>query len=247
VERELLERLLQEGLSLPEIGRRVGRDPSTVGYWVRKHGLVANGHAKHAPRGGIEWERLTLLVERGLTRAEIAIELDRSASTVTHWLRKHGLRTSRARQSFVPGEDGDAIGACRTHGQTAFVREGRGYRCKACRKQRVIEWRQRAKRRLVAEAGGRCRVCGYDRFPGALHFHHLDPSRKEFALSSRGLTKSIQRLRVEASKCVLLCSNCHAEVEAGIVDLPPPRDSGDMGGIPQKRCGVAQLGRAAPC
>lgn len=217
-----LERLLQEGLSLPEIGRRVARDPSTVGYWVRKHGLVANGHAKHSPRGGITRDRLAGLVESGLTRAEIAAELGCSTSTVDHWLKKHALTTVRARRALVPGANGEAVGVCRTHGRTAFVREGRGYyRCKACRKQRVVEWRQRAKRRLVAEAGDRCRLCGYDRYPGALHFHHLDPALKEFALAKRGLTKSIARLREEASKCVLLCSNCHAEVEGGIVSLPP--------------------------
>jgi transposase/5-methylcytosine-specific restriction endonuclease McrA len=223
VDRKVLAGFLAEGLSLAEIGRRVGRDHSTVGYWLKKHRLVANGYAKHAPRGGIPRARLAALVERGLTRAQIASELGCSTSTVDHWLRRHSLATVRARQSFVPAADGEAIGRCRTHGRTAFVREGRGYyRCKACRKQRVVEWRQRAKRRLVAEGGGRCRLCGYDRYPGALHFHHLDPATKEFALSVRGLTKSIARLREEASKCVLLCSNCHAEVEGGIVSLPQP-------------------------
>jgi 5-methylcytosine-specific restriction endonuclease McrA len=116
----------------------------------------------------------------------------------------------------------EVLRRCRAHGVTAFVLEGRGYyRCKACRKQRVIEWRRRAKLRLVAEAGGRCVLCGYDRYIGALHFHHLDPSEKSFGLSVRGITRSIDRLRTEAEKCVLLCSNCHAEVEWGIVELQP--------------------------
>ncbi len=229
VTRTVLEQLLAEGLSLSEIGSRVGKDPTTVSYWVRKHGLRANGHAKHAPRGGIAREQLEDLVKRGLTRNQISRELGCSTSTVSHWLRRHGLKTQRARQAFVVSGPREAVGRCRTHGETAFVREGRGYyRCKACRKQRVIEWRQRAKRRLVAEAGGRCRLCGYHRYSGALHFHHVDPTLKEFALSQRGLTKSIERLRAEASKCVLLCSNCHAEVEAGIVSLhPPPLCSGE--------------------
>ena len=63
-------------------------------------------------------------------------------------------------------------------------------------------------------------LCGYDRYIGALHFHHVDPSRKEFAVSGRGFTRSIAKMREEAAKCVLLCSNCHAEVEAGIATLP---------------------------
>ena len=73
---------------------------------------------------------------------------------------------------------------------------------------------------LIGEAGGACILCGYDRCVGALHFHHLDPDTKEFGISRRGFTRSIQKMREEAAKCVLLCSNCHAEVEAGAATLP---------------------------
>jgi 5-methylcytosine-specific restriction endonuclease McrA len=109
---------------------------------------------------------------------------------------------------------------CKTHGITYFILEGRGYyRCKACRKERVAQWRRRAKLRLVAEAGGKCVLCGYDRYPGALHFHHVDPAQKRFGLGARGRARAIASLREEAAKCVLLCSNCHAEVEWGMVKL----------------------------
>lgn len=107
---------------------------------------------------------------------------------------------------------------CRHHGFVTFRLEGRGYyRCMRCRSDRVKEWRRRKKAQLVAEGGGRCARCGYDRCLGALHFHHLDPTQKAFGLAQRGCTRSIARLRAEALKCVLLCSNCHAEIEAGIV------------------------------
>jgi hypothetical protein len=33
------------------------------------------------------------------------------------------------------------------------------------------------------------------------------------------VARSIARARDEAGKCVLLCANCHAEVEAGLVRL----------------------------
>jgi len=114
-----------------------------------------------------------------------------------------------------------ATRVCRTHGRTEFVLEGRGYyRCKRCRQQRVVEWRRRARLTLIEEAGGACLICGYDGYVGALHFHHLDPEAKEFGISRRGFTRSIQKMREEAAKCVLLCSNCHAEVEAGRATLP---------------------------
>jgi hypothetical protein len=34
------------------------------------------------------------------------------------------------------------------------------------------------------------------------------------------VTRSIASFREEIAKCVLLCSNCHAEVEAGVRSLP---------------------------
>jgi hypothetical protein len=72
---------------------------------------------------------------------------------------------------------------------------------------------------LVEEAGGRCVVCGYSRYLGALGFHHVDPETKSFALGAVGVTRSLEKARAEAAKCILLCANCHAEVEAGIVSL----------------------------
>lgn len=109
---------------------------------------------------------------------------------------------------------------CATHGTTSFIIENSGrVRCKRCRQHRVAEWRRRTKAKLVAEAGGACRLCGYDRCQAALEFHHLDPATKRFALSLRGVTRSVRELREEASKCALLCANCHAEVEVGFSSI----------------------------
>ena len=57
---------------------------------------------------------------------------------------------------------------------------------------------------LVAEAGGRCALCGYQRCVAALHFHHIDPAAKRFSLSYGGYTHGIARLRDEARK---LCTS----------------------------------------
>jgi hypothetical protein len=69
---------------------------------------------------------------------------------------------------------------------------------------------------LVAEAGGACALCGYSRCLAALEFHHRDPAAKRFSVAGRGVTRGMADARQEAQKCVLLCSNCHAEVEAGV-------------------------------
>ncbi len=59
--------------------------------------------------------------------------------------------------------------------------------------------------------GGKCVLCGYSNYIGALDFHHLDPTKKTFALSVKGLCYAWSSILKEAKKCVLLCKNCHTE------------------------------------
>ena len=51
-----------------------------------------------------------------------------------------------------------------------------------------------------------------------LHFHHVDPATKSFALSVAS-GKGLAKLRAEAKKCVLVCANCHGEIESGVIRL----------------------------
>ena len=66
---------------------------------------------------------------------------------------------------------------------------------------------------LLHEAGGGCASCGYDRCTANLHFHHVDPATKAFAVNMR-YGRSLDAYREEAKKCVLLCANCHREHHA---------------------------------
>ncbi len=224
MEREILEKYLRQGLSLERMGELTNRHASTVAYWLERHGLRAVGSEQFARQGPIKREDLEELVAEGLTLQEMADRLDRSISSVHYWLVRDDLKTARAAaRKAAMDAPAEVERECARHGLGTFVRESTGfYRCKRCRAENVAEWRRRTKRRLVTEAGGRCAVCGYDRHLGALHFHHVDPSTKTFALSRRGVTRSIETLRHEAAKCVLLCSNCHAEVEGGVAQLPQP-------------------------
>jgi cytochrome c553 len=77
----------------------------------------------------------------------------------------------------------------------------------------VSRRQQKIKRILVEEAGGRCSVCGYDRCIPNLHFHHVDPAEKSFPMSA-ATGKSLAAYRAEALKCILVCANCHGEIEA---------------------------------
>lgn len=68
------------------------------------------------------------------------------------------------------------------------------------------------KMKLVQMFGGQCSQCGYNANLAALHFHHVDSTTKQFKLDARILSnKKWENIVEEAKKCLLLCSNCHAE------------------------------------
>src|SRR4051812_32696867 len=115
---------------------------------------------------------------------------------------------------------------CRRHGPMVHYwavdkrRHSGRWRCRRCSGEAVLKRKQWIRRLLILEAGDRCQSCGYDRLRANLHFHHLDPTQKQFGLTS-GNGKSLARFREEARKCVLVCANCHGEVEAGMRPAPP--------------------------
>jgi AraC-like DNA-binding protein len=223
----LLEEMLAEGLSLAAMGRRLGVHESTVAERLSACGLHPVNPQKHAARGGLSREQLVPLIDAGMSIAQIAEEVDRSKATVRHWLRTYGLKTLNQRRATAGAARSAglqrALMTCAKHGLTEFVLEGRGYyRCGRCRAQRVSERRRKIKQTLVAEAGGACASCGYSRCLAALQFHHVDPGNKRFHLSMQGVSRSLARARAEAAKCVLLCANCHAEVEHGVSTIPEP-------------------------
>lgn len=81
----------------------------------------------------------------------------------------------------------------------------------------VESWRKRKKKALVEYKGGKCQCCGYSKCIEALEFHHLDPNIKSFTIS--GKSKSFNSLKSEVDKCILVCSNCHKEIHAGLINI----------------------------
>ena len=102
---------------------------------------------------------------------------------------------------------------CPKHGITEHILLSNGsYKCKECRKNAVIDIRRRNKIRLVEYKGGKCEICGYNKCIDALELHHLNPNEKEFGIA--GETRSLEKLKIEADKCILLCANCHRELHS---------------------------------
>ena len=84
----------------------------------------------------------------------------------------------------------------------------------------VTKRRKKLKIMSIQLKGGKCIFCGYSKYVGALELHHLDPSKKDFSLSVRGLTRSWEKIQSELDKCILVCANCHRELHVGILQIP---------------------------
>ena len=85
--------------------------------------------------------------------------------------------------------------------------------------QAVTKRRKKIRLMAIAELGGKCIKCGYDKYPEVLEFHHRDPSKKDFNVSSKGHSRSWDRVKSEIEKCDLLCANCHRETHVELHKL----------------------------
>ncbi len=79
----------------------------------------------------------------------------------------------------------------------------------------VKDYRKRIKLKAVDYLGGKCILCNYKKSIRALSFHHINPSEKEFSISSSHVKWAT--LKSELDKCILVCSNCHSEIHEGLV------------------------------
>jgi len=56
-----------------------------------------------------------------------------------------------------------------------------------------------------------CAICGYCACDRSLDFHHVNPKDKKYVIAI--YTMARKDLVEELNKCILLCRNCHGEIE----------------------------------
>lgn len=167
----------------------------------------------------MERSELERLVEQGLGSRTIAKQLGASPTNVRYWLRKHGLKLRQQPfgSGYVPLLRPHKCSVCRETNPDKFY----GHKRKICgRCQNVYNTQKGQKNRLRAidALGGSCRLCGFDKYPCSLDFHHLNPKEKDPKFSSmRGW--SWERTLAEIEKCILLCKNCHSAVHSGYLTI----------------------------
>lgn len=105
---------------------------------------------------------------------------------------------------------------CKIHGVFKHtLRKDGHWRCNQCSTESVQKRRLKIKLMSIKYKGGKCIKCGYNKCIAALEFHHLDSNIKDFGISSKGYTKSWEKVKIELDKCELVCSNCHMEIHHG--------------------------------
>lgn len=90
------------------------------------------------------------------------------------------------------------------------TKDGYHLYCNECRRKMGKKIKDRNRELITSELGGCCSRCGYNKCIAALDFHHKDPSKKSFQIAQRW-TMTLEHLKEEASKCELICANCHRE------------------------------------
>lgn len=79
----------------------------------------------------------------------------------------------------------------------------------------TTDYRRRRKLNLIKVCGDKCNICGYDKVPDALEFHHIDEKNKSYGIASNGTCHDLEADLLEIQKCILVCANCHREIHAG--------------------------------
>lgn len=100
--------------------------------------------------------------------------------------------------------------------------------CKSCRKTIDKEYYNKdkskkykgneARRKLIREwindykRNVKCSICSESHI-ACLTFHHSNPKNKEFGIGdSNGYGRSIESIKKEIEKCIVLCANCHMKL-----------------------------------
>jgi transcription elongation factor Elf1 len=114
---------------------------------------------------------------------------------------------------------------CKHHGLVKFMGWNDNgkihYHCYECNKEDVSNRRRELKKKAIEYKGGKCSICGYNKSVRSLVFHHLDPKEKDFDIGHSGYTLSWEKVKKELDKCILVCANCHGELEDEIEKNKP--------------------------
>ena len=162
-----------------------------------------------------------LYITDDLSQRQVADKSGVSHTTIRHYLKKYNIKKNKSQP-----ETSRNLKRCpscdTTKPLSEFYKRSTGKAgswCKKCMTSQVVERQRRYKAEAAAYKGGCCQSCGFDKYLGALEFHHVDPTTKngDIVRFSKGLQEPT--VKAELDKCVLLCANCHRMAHAGMINF----------------------------
>lgn len=104
----------------------------------------------------------------------------------------------------------------------AYNREYHAKRSEEAKNRKLENQKNRRKRILneIREYKGKhgCSCCSESE-PVCLEFHHTDPDGKDFNIADALKSGySLDRIMTEIEKCIVVCSNCHKKIHAGLLE-----------------------------
>ena len=169
-------------------------------------------------------EELELLINDGKSLNKISKEIGKSLTTIRYWVKKHKRPFQTKNFSSQGIKEYGSSRLCPKCKNNCNINEfydrrgkiGGSVYCKKCTTIQVVERTQKLKQEMVDYKGGCCQKCGYDKYIGALDFHHINPSEKDFTIAHLRQYKFDDIIKSELDKCLLVCSNCHREIHGGL-------------------------------
>lgn len=167
-------------------------------------------------------ELLSKLIDNKLSIRDISKRTGKSFTTIRYWIKKLDLvEFVKSKKNNISSEIKNCPCCKLTKSRNDFykrrAKDGGSVYCKSCTNEKTIIRLRDFKNKCVDYKGGSCIICNYNKCMGALEFHHLDPTKKDFSISHLKRFTFNQIVTSELDKCILVCSNCHREIHAGLV------------------------------
>ena len=164
-------------------------------------------------------------IDSGLSFRKIVEKTGKSLTTIRYWAKKYKLKSNFQRfKDQTKKEHGEFrfCTGCKKEVPTkefytkGGIKHSSSY-CKICTNQQAIKRQRQTKLKMIEYKGGSCEICGYDKSPAAMEFHHKEPSKKEFTIAHARHRSFDDKMKIELDKCLLVCANCHREIHEQIV------------------------------
>ena len=174
-------------------------------------------------------EDIENMINDGKSLNQISRETGKSLTTVRYWVKKHRISfetKSFSEQGVKDYGEFRYCPRCKSDCPIDQFYNRRGKKnssvyCKKCTTDQVVERTKKLKQKMVEYKGGCCEICGYDKYIGALDFHHINPKEKDFSIAKVRQYNFDEVIKEELDKCMLVCSNCHREIHGGLEVVHP--------------------------